>query len=40
VCRSTRPKSAHELAATTPEDEDFLVHSIRMIGAVNKDSAW
>ena len=38
--RSTKPRSTHELAITTPEDDNFLVHSIRMIGTMSKDSAW
>ena len=40
VCHSTKPRSTHELATTTPEDDNFLVHSICMIGTMSKDSAW
>jgi len=40
VCCSNKPRSTHELATTTPEDDNFLVHSIRMIGTMSKDAVW
>ncbi|KAK2146844.1 hypothetical protein LSH36_582g02003 [Paralvinella palmiformis] len=40
TCRSTKPRSTHELDTTTQVDDDFLVHSTCMIGTMSKDSAW